>query len=369
MPARLAIIRPAPHSRHWSTRKSGLMLDFYSHLWSWLLACLILGAATGALAPHASARLARARKKPARWLLWTGLAFLAGGLALALGALSGAVSIYVESALAFFAAFLIGAGGASRLRWRNFAAHEAWALGLVPAALLWWAATQIAQPAYQAQLQKRVAALARAAGADPAGVEISGRDILATLATTNGKTLETLETRERLLAQIAAAPGVRRVIAAKEPTPAPREDSKSRDETATIAPTTPSPRIASDPKSILAALPAGDLDAATCQRALDAVAALEPVAFPAMRASVDRRAALALDKAAEVIRRCPDATIEVRGHGDDVKAEDPLSRRRALAARRYLRREGVAGRRLVAVGCCPPPEEERRASAIEYFLR
>jgi outer membrane protein OmpA-like peptidoglycan-associated protein len=282
---------------------------------------------------------------------------------LALGALGGVIAIFVESALAFFAVFMIGACAASLIRQRSVAAHEAWALGLVPAALLWLGATLVAQPAYQARLQKRVVEIAQAAGVDPAGLALSGRDVVATPAVVEEKALAT---------RIAAIPGVRRVIASVEPAPAPRASAERPDETSSIAPAPqlpPTSDRASDPQSILAALPAGELDAETCQRALDAIATLEPVAFRVARATVDRRASRALDKAAEVIRRCPDATIEVRGHGDEGKEEDTLSRRRALAAQRYLRREGVAGRRLVAVGCCAPAEQERRIGAIEYIVR
>lgn len=331
------------------------MLDFYAFLWPWLAACVAVGVATGALVAETPAR-----KRPARWLIWAGLAALAAATAVALGAAEGAISIHVESALACFAAFISGCVvGASAFR-RSLAAHERWALGLVPAALLWIGAAHVAQPAYETALEKRVTALAQAAGVDAAGLSLSGRDVVATPA---------VEEKADLMARIAAAPGVRRIIGAQVPQPektepAPKPADASSDATAAIP--QPSPAAPSEPTDILAALPAGDLDAATCQRALDAVAAAKPVAFRASRATVNRRVALALDKAAEIIRRCPDVTIEVRGHGDEGPA-DALSQRRALAAERYLRREGVAGRRLVAVGCCA--RDERRAGAIDYIVR
>ncbi len=168
---------------------------------------------------------------------------------------------------------------------------------------------------------------------------------------------------EELLARISATPGVRRVIRGAAPTP-PALPEK-RDETATIpAPPGPAPGPAPAPAPATAPeppLPApGDvperaaaatteLDAVACQRALDAVAA-EPPGFRPLRATVNRRVALALDRAADVIRRCVDATIEVRGHDDNGVGGSALSERRARAAERYLRREGVAGRPLVAVG-------------------
>ncbi|PPD42982.1 MAG: hypothetical protein CTY15_11255 [Methylocystis sp.] len=273
--------------------------------------------------------------------------------------MQGALAIYLESALACLAAFLVGAGATALATRGSLAAHESWALGLVPAAALWWAGTLFAQPAYQAQLQKRVVALAQAAGVDPSGIALVGRDVSAPGAVAQNKALMEL---------IAAAPGVRRVIAV-EGAAAPVATAEA--EKPAPAPEKPPAPLDADPKAVLATLKSGDLDAASCQRALDAVAALDPVAFNAARSSINRQAAYALDKAVEVIRRCPDATIEVRGYGDATMQVDPLSERRARAAERYLRREGVGGRRLVAVGCCPPVAEAKapRPSAIEFIVR
>ncbi len=331
------------------------MLDFYAHIWFWLVACLIVGGATGA-----AARRAPRRKGPARWLVWALLAFCAGAAATALGAPRGAIAIHLESALACFGAFLIGAGATALALRGTLAAHEAWALGLLPVAALWGAATLFDLPAYQAKLQTRVAALAQAAGVDSAGVGLVGRDVVAP---------QVVIENRALMDQIAAAPGVRRVLASDERAPAAVVEAAKP-----IAPEPekpPQPPAATDPRSVLASLGDGELDAAGCQRALDAVAALDPVGFRAARSSINRRAAGALDKAAEVIRRCPEATIEVRGYGDR-DMSDPLSERRARAAERYLRREGVGGRRLVAVGCCAPIEQEAkipRASEIEFIVR
>jgi OmpA-OmpF porin, OOP family len=341
------------------------MQDFFAFLWPWLTACLVLGAATGALVAGPPTR-----RRPARWLIWAALAWAAACAAIALGAAQGAIAFRIESALACFPAFIAGCVlGAYALR-RDFGAHERWAMGVAPAALLWLGAVYIAQPAYQAMLQKRVTALAQAAGADASAFAVSGRDVIAAPSAAGNK---------ELMAQIAAAPGVRRVVATQPPHGKAEPESKpvdvKPDATATIplaAPKAP-PAGASvpehgappaSPQEILAALPEGDLDAAACQRALDAVVASQPVAFHAARATVNRRVALALDKAVEIIRRCPDTTIEVRGHSDDGGA-DALSQRRAAAAEYYLRREGVAGRRLLATGA----QDARGASAIDYIVR
>jgi outer membrane protein OmpA-like peptidoglycan-associated protein len=325
------------------------MLDFLAHLWPWLVACLAIGAAAATFLHGGTLR-----SRPARWLSWFGAAFVAGVTAVAVGAVEGVVSTAIEIALACFAAFLLGAALAA-LRRGTLEDHERWAVGLLPVALLWWGAVEIGAPAYEAYVQKRIAALAQDAGVDPAGFGVSGRDVTAPSAVAD---------KPALMAEIAATPGVRRVIVAQTAAPAAPETTPDR--TATIAPPPPD----SDPEPTPAALHAGELDATACQRALDETAASEPVAFRPARTTIDRRAALALDKAVEVIRRCPQATIEVRGHADAGASNEGLARRRALAAERYLRREGVAGRRLVAVGCCAGAQEPRRGSgAVDYILR
>ncbi len=324
------------------------MLDFLVHLWPWLVACLAIGAAAGAFLHGGTLR-----RRPARWLSWFGAAFVAGGAAVWLGAVEGAVSAAIEIALACFAAFILGAtlAAASRGALKD---HERWAAALLPVALLWWGAVEFAAPAYEAQVQKRVAAIAQGAGLDPATFSVSGRDVRAPAA---------LAEKKEVMAEIAAAPGVRRVTLAQGAASAPE---RPEDQTATISPPPP----VDDAKPTPAALPTGDFDGAACQRALDAVAASDPVAFRPSRAAIDRRAAFALDKAVEVIRRCPQTTIEVRGHADAGTADAALARRRALAAERYMRREGVAGRKLTAAFCCAAGQEPRRgAGAVDYILR
>lgn len=294
------------------------MLDFYVPLWPWLAACFAVGAATGALAPGKTRG-----KSPARWLIWLCLAAIEGAAAIALGAVEGTVSLHIEAALACFAAFLIGAGAAALIFQRTFAGHGTWALGLVPAAILWWGASEFTAPAYEAELQKRVAALIQPTGVDPAGIAQTAPPSVAV-------------DKERV---------------------APVESENKPD----------APTLANAPAP--ASQAPAELDRAACQRALDAVQVSDPVAFREARATVNRRTALALDKAAEVIRQCPEATIEVRGHGDGGAEDDLLSRRRALAAAHYLRLEGVSGHKLVAIGCCEKAGEGRRPIAIEYILR
>ncbi len=181
------------------------MLDFLSFLWPWLAACLAIGAATGALA-----RDAAPQKRPARWLMWFGAAFFAAALALSFGAVEGVVSAALESALACFAAFVTGAAVVAAFR-GTLAANERWALGLLPAALLWVAAVQIGGAAYEAHVLARVAALAKDAGVDPAGVSVAGRDVTLPPAMSDNR---------ELVAHVVAAPGVRRVTVAQAAPPA-----------------------------------------------------------------------------------------------------------------------------------------------------
>lgn len=326
------------------------MMEFLFHIWFWLLAALAVGVATGALL-----RRRPARPGPARWLFWTGLAFLAGALACALGALNGGADLYLESALATYAAFVIGATIGALGAGGSLREHEGWALGLIPAALVWWGAAHFAQPAFRAELQRKVVAAATRANVDGAGITLAGRDVNAPPAVAQN---------EALVKEIAALPGVRRVVAIAE-TPQQAAPAPKAPEPAQPAPpaqtpagldadVTPTrPMTLADPRAVLATLPVGPLDADNCQAALTAATILDRIEFRESSATITRRAALALDKAAALIRRCPDVTIEVGGHadsiGDDADNEE-LSQRRAEAVRRYLLREGVSGRRLVAVG-------------------
>jgi outer membrane protein OmpA-like peptidoglycan-associated protein len=353
------------------------MLDFLAHLWPWLAACLAIGAATGAFLHGGTLR-----RRPARWLAWFGAAAVAGAAAVLVGAAQGRAAVAVEAALACFAAFVFGAGLLA-MRRGALADHERWAVGLLPVALLWWGAVQIAIPAYEREVRERLAALAQGAGMDPAAFEVSGRDVTAPRAAAD---------KNGLIGQIAATPGVRRVsVAAAEPGPTAAPATAPTDQTATIAAPAPGPAPSEGAKNAAApatapataaatapgpaadapAAPAGETGKADCQRGLDAAAVSEPVLFPSSRTTINRRAAYALDKAAEAIRRCPqDATIEVRAYADAGAEDEPLARRRALAAERYLRREGVGGRKLVATGCCAGAQEARRgAGAVDYILR
>lgn len=326
------------------------MFDFLAHIWSWLLAALAVGVATGALARR------RPRTGLARWLVWTGLAFLAGAVACLLGALNGGANLYVESALATYAAFVLGAAIGTLGAGGSLREHENWALGLIPAALVFWGVAHFAQPAYRAELERRALAAAARAGVDAAGLSVSGRDLVAPPAATQNAAL---------MAELEKLPGLRRVVASAEPPPAPGPEGETAQPAqaeqkppeppsnlkAEVTPTRP--MTLADPRAVLATLPVGPLDAADCQAALTASAILHRIEFREGSAAISLRAAEALDRAAALIRRCGDVTIEIGGHADGVGSDrdnEALSLRRADAAMRYLLREGVSGRRLIAVG-------------------
>lgn len=350
------------------------MLDFLSHLWFWLLACFVVGVGAGLLT-----RRAPKEGAVARWLIWSGLAFAAGVIVAALGVLTGGASLFLESALGAFAAFLLGAAGGTLAAGGSLREHEGWALGLIPAGLIWWGATLFAQPGYQDEIQRKIVALATRAGVDATGLRVTGRDVSAPPA---------IAQNAALMDEIARASGVRRVVAAAEPTtparPAtPPDAEKSAPPAPPAAPRVEAPARgdAAKARDVLAALPAeGAFDRETCQTALAATVTFDPITFREASARIRREAAMALDKIAVLARRCPDVTIEIGGHADSVGATDDnldLSQRRAEAALRYLRREGVGRVRLTATGhgagrpSAPNDEESGRAQnrKIDFLVK
>jgi outer membrane protein OmpA-like peptidoglycan-associated protein len=257
-----------------------------SRLWPWLLACFAIGAGAGAVT-----RRAPENGVVARWLIWTALAFGVAALVVRLGAVADATA-FIRGALAAYAVFIIGAALGALARHRSMAAHEGWAVGLIAAALVWVGAMVI---------------------------DRSGRD----------------EGLRRHYAQ----PLVRLSPGAQHPPPS------STGEAPTVAPAA-SPHDVKAP----AASASGDMTHADCQAALEEASAASELVFRRGEARITPSAALALDKAAAIIRRCPEsATIGVLGHvrGSAANANnDALAQRRAQAAISYLERRGLGGRRL-----------------------
>jgi outer membrane protein OmpA-like peptidoglycan-associated protein len=364
-----------------------------AHFWPWFLGAFAVGLATALFA-----RQAEDEGKVARWLLWAGLAFAAGVAVAALNVLIGRNAIWLETALATFAIFLAGAWLGALVRGGGLREHKGWALGLVPAALLWIGANAFSAQDLETALKQKAGAVIAAAGGDPLNVDVSGRDVLlpndvlpndaadraalvGKLANVEGVRLvsgvekltgEAAELREKAMAAaVGAAVGSKAVedaaasgAAAGDKSAAgldmkpraakPTAKADAAKKAAKKPGVDPLLATADKAKAVLAALPAsGNLDAASCQSALSATVALEKIQFRTASATIRLASAYVLDKLAGVMKRCPDVKVEVGGHTDNVgddEVNDALSQRRADAVVKYLTGEGVAHGRLTGVG-------------------
>lgn len=148
------------------------MLDLFSHLWPWILGCLAVGGATGYLTQRKERE-----HGVAAWLVWAGLAIAAALVAALLGVLAGRAGVWLETAVAAFTAFLAGSAVGTLARGGSLREHEGWALGLIPAALLWLGANLFGTPGYESALKNKVAAAIERAGAKAAKITVDGRDV------------------------------------------------------------------------------------------------------------------------------------------------------------------------------------------------
>jgi outer membrane protein OmpA-like peptidoglycan-associated protein len=139
------------------------MSEFLFHLRFWLIAALVVGVVTGAVMHGWSERL-----RHSRWLGWTGIAAVTGLLALALGAAPEPPALYLGAAIAAYIAYLLGAAFGAMVAGGDLRAHDGWALGLLPVALLWWGAVVTTVPDYQ---KRRVAQTITAAPGAPTALE------------------------------------------------------------------------------------------------------------------------------------------------------------------------------------------------------
>jgi len=365
------------------------------HFWVWLSLIFATGLITALLV---DARESRRAISP--WLIWLTLAFLVGLALAALRVMIGRYDIWLETALASFALFIIGAGAGALLRGGALREHKAWALGLIPASLIWFGANLFATPEIEADLRGKAVAAVEAAGDDAHAIEVSGRDLMLRA---EG------DDHGSLTATLAAIPGVRMVLEAtganfpvlREKTqvvataPGPAQSASSAPTPLAVAPAAKpeekqtvsrSSRGAQADRTraaraTLSELPkAGSLDGARCQAALSAVLALETIEFRSGSATIHRGSAAALDRIAYFLNRCPAVKAEVGGHTDNVGGEETnvdLSRRRAQAVANYLEREGVGAGRLTAVGygasrpLAPNDNDEGRAQnrRIEIVIK
>lgn len=282
------------------------MLAEIPRLWPWLLACFAIGAGAGAVT-----RRAPENGVVARWLIWTALAFGVAALVVRLGAVADATS-FIKGALAAYAVFIVGAALGALARHRSMAAHEGWAVGLIAAALVWVGAMVIDRSGHDEGLRRRYA-----------------------------QPIERLGTE------------------APRPPPSPTGNAPAAMPTA----------LPLDAKSP-APPDSGGMTRADCQAALEEASGAAELVFRRGEARITPSAALALDKAAAIIRRCPEnAMIGVLGHvrGSAANANnDALAQRRAQAAISYLERRGLSGRRLAE-----PRGEARQseARAITFEVR
>jgi len=149
------------------------MTYIISHFWLWLLPIFIAGTATAILT-----RQAEAKGKVAPWLVWCGLAFAAGALTALLNVLLGRAGVWLETGLASFAVYMLGAGAGAILRKGDLAEHKGWALGLIPAALLWFAGNLFGTPEIEADLKQSVGAAIKDAQESAGNFRVVGRDVL-----------------------------------------------------------------------------------------------------------------------------------------------------------------------------------------------
>ena len=171
------------------------MSDFLHHLRFWLIAALVLGVAAGVLLREWPGREGRQR-----WLAWTGLAALTGLLALALGAVQAPPALYLGAAIAAYVAYLLGAAFGAMAGGGDLRAHDGWALGLLPLALLWWGAAITSVPDY---LKRTESAASAAPATAPASAPSAGTDGPA-VTTTAGDPYA--DCRRALAAAMAAGP-------------------------------------------------------------------------------------------------------------------------------------------------------------------
>ncbi len=177
------------------------MPDFFHHLRFWIIAALFLGVAIGFLS-----RGWPGRERRLRWLSWTGLAALAGLLALALGAAQAPPAFYLGAALAAFIAYLLGAAFGAMTAGGDLRANDGWALGLLPLALLWWGASVTGVPEYLSQMESavRVAQTNRNFPSSPAVTAPTPGGNIPSAATAGNNS--DIDCRRALAAAIAAGP-------------------------------------------------------------------------------------------------------------------------------------------------------------------
>ena len=359
------------------------MVYLIAQFWFWFIGALAIGCATALMT-----REEEQGGKIAPWLVWSLLAFGLGALAAFLHVLVGRAGVWLETALIAFASFLIGAALGVLARSGQFREHRGWALGLLPAAILWSASNIFETPKLETGLRRQVGEAVKNAGGDPKNLTVNGRDVLLSADAPNRDHLQrTIDNVAgvRLVAETnqnfaeipaeSAAPESIETVAGEESSRAKTEEAMgaaggaAKGGTAAVA-AGGSPRTAtaalpanaaSSPaeraqaaQRMLKALPeSGPLDAAVCQSALDATLLLGRIQFTSNGGGVRAVAVPALNQTAALLQRCPEAKVEVGGHTDvagNAEANRALSQRQADTVVHILSRMGVSAERLTAVG-------------------
>ncbi|HEY8260318.1 MAG TPA: OmpA family protein [Methylosinus sp.] len=323
------------------------MTYLVTHFWAWWMSALALGSATALVVARRPER-----GEIAGWLAWFGLAFLVGLPVAYLHLLSGRAGLWLETGLALFAGFLAGAALGALAGGRSLRDHEGWAAGLVPLALVWIGAGLFGGRSLESDLQRQASSVVEKLGGDPALLEAAGRDVLLP-AGVQGR-----DEAQRRIAQIA---GVRRVVEIEAPAPSapeapPAEPSSAEPAMAPPEPPSRPPAIESvaspEPvanRAAAEAVPAtGELDAEACRKAVAATLAEEPIRFARNGVGIRRASSGALEKVTGLLKRCPSAKVEARGHADDGDPQGKLARARAERVADYLWRMGLERGRLEA---------------------
>ncbi len=149
------------------------MIYSLSHYWFWLFAIFVCGLATALLT-----RQVEKNGRVSPWLIWCGLAFGLGLLMALLNVLVGRGGVWLETGLAAFASFIIGAGAGVVARGGALTEHRNWALGLIPCVLLWFVGNIFGLPRIENGLKQAVGGAIKNAGGDPRNLSVDGRDVL-----------------------------------------------------------------------------------------------------------------------------------------------------------------------------------------------
>jgi outer membrane protein OmpA-like peptidoglycan-associated protein len=147
-----------------------------------------------------------------------------------------------------------------------------------------------------------------------------------------------------------AATSVTETASADAPASPQKAAAKEIERRSALAPSSVSGR--SKAADVLAALPpSGELDAATCQAALNATVSIDRIEFGNGNSKIRFMSTPGLEKATALLKRCATAKLEVGVHMDSPGAANlALSRQRAEKLISYFERAGVAHGRLRGAG-------------------